>query len=382
MTFTERPRRSRRAGAVTHDRLDDHLARSPSIATDTTGDPASSRLEAATTAQDPRIVWKDLSTTRDADLQRRARRTGPRRATARRSSRPTGGYETARYGDKPFPMVPVDYRDRKHEPQRTRRGAARVVNSPDHPGLDVQPLPGDVATGSSTRTASVPSAGIATAELRLRAGLRRSRERDLTKPTCRGATLGQAAAALGHARSTRSGSSDGWYQLPGDTEYYGGDFPAFTRDHAGDRLRLRRHGEGRLRRGPDRRPGDRLQRVRLRQGRRRRLLHARLRRLRRQRRLAAQPVGCQDTVTYDNIWPHSSSLECTTRTRTTGLPGYISRRPADRPRGRPAVLDRRRRTPSSPTARPTAAPATTTCPSTCGSARTTSTPRTRSTPPA
>ena len=36
------------------------------------------------------------------------------------------------------------------------------------------------------------------------------------------------------------------------------------------------------------------------------------------------PVLCEDPVTYDNPWPHSSTLEATWYDPVTKLPGYIS----------------------------------------------------------
>ena len=45
---------------------------------------------------------------------------------------PTGGYETARYGDRPFPVVPVDYANIKHTASAADLDAA--INDPANPG--------------------------------------------------------------------------------------------------------------------------------------------------------------------------------------------------------------------------------------------------------
>ena len=57
---------------------------------------------ADTLAQDPQIVWKDLSTTHRSPLGGITDSTshGPKVIP------PSGGYDTARYGDRPFPVVP------------------------------------------------------------------------------------------------------------------------------------------------------------------------------------------------------------------------------------------------------------------------------------
>src|SRR4051812_27036029 len=43
---------------------------------------------------------------------------------------PGGGLQTARYGDRPFPVVPVDYRDRKHAAGSTAGKPATKINDP------------------------------------------------------------------------------------------------------------------------------------------------------------------------------------------------------------------------------------------------------------
>ena len=92
---------------------------------------------ADTLAQDPQIVWKDLSSTATlGDVT--ATSHGPKVIP------PSGGYETARYGDRPFPVVPVDFSDRAHGAGSSAGRLATKINDPDDPGLHVQPLPGDV----------------------------------------------------------------------------------------------------------------------------------------------------------------------------------------------------------------------------------------------
>ena len=48
---------------------------------------------------------------------------------------PGGGFETARYGDRPFPVVPVDYSDRAHDvAASTASKLASKINDPANPG--------------------------------------------------------------------------------------------------------------------------------------------------------------------------------------------------------------------------------------------------------
>lgn len=193
-----------------------------SIATDTT---ATLVVEARSKrpAEDPRIVWKDLSTTATMTYDG-----GPSLTSQTRGPKvipPTGNFETARYGDKPFPIIPVDFRDRKHKPRHSGDELAKVVNSKDYPGSTYN-LYQEMSFGQLHPFGSVPSVGVASAKFDYEPGFDFS-QRDLMKPTCRGATLGQADAVFGTPAYPER-IRDGWYQLPGDTEYYGGDYPVFT----------------------------------------------------------------------------------------------------------------------------------------------------------
>jgi immune inhibitor A len=288
----------------------------PSIATDTT---ATLVVEARAkkTTEDSRIVWKDLSSKATMTYTG-----GPAIASESHGPKvipPTGGYETARYGDKPFPVIPVDFRDRKHK--RPGELLADVINSPDRPGSTFN-LYQEMSYGQLYPVAGVPSAGIASAKFDYEQGFTFT-ERDVTKPTCRGATIGGVKQLWGTPAYPER-ITDGWYQLPGDTEYYGGDFPVFTATSAGidsacgdtakmiyDAVQIADpeidynefdsdkdglvdftmvvfagcggHGSSQL-----------------------------------------GAANCEDTAPYDNPWPHSSTLEATYKDPVTGLDGYTS----------------------------------------------------------
>jgi immune inhibitor A len=270
--------------------------------------------KADSVAADPRIVWKDLSSTASLTYGGHSgaltdESHGPKVIP------PTGGFETARYGDKPFPVVPVDYTDRKHEERHTGDSLARVINSPDVEGSTFN-LYQEMSLGQLHPFASVPSIGIATAGWDYPGGFTFS-ERDLEKPTCRGVSYSNVDAVRGTPLYPER-IKDGWYQLPGDTEYYGGDYPVFTATTAF---------------GIDNACGDTSKSVY-------------------DAAVISDPEidynkfdGDKDGVVdffmmvfvgqggngasqlgggYDNIWPHSSSLEFSYEDEETGLAGYIS----------------------------------------------------------
>ena len=266
-------------------------------------------------SQDPEIVWKDLSS--GATLTYAG---GPANiATASHGPKvipPDSTYDTARYGDKPFPMVPVDYRDRSHQPEHSGDVLARVVNDPGHPGSTFN-LYQEMSFGQLFPYGSVPSAGIASADFTYPGGFPFSTTPP-TAATCRGTTLGGLEPLFGSPVYPER-ISDGWYQLPGDTEYYGGDFPVFSATTIGidaacgptsksvydaaviadpeiDYNQFDSDKDGVV---------DFFMMVFVGTG----------------GNGASQLNGVPP---YDNIWPHSSSLEFTYTDEATGLSGYIS----------------------------------------------------------
>jgi M6 family metalloprotease-like protein len=275
-------------------------------------------------SEDPQIAWKDISSTATLDY---VGYSGPAITSESHGPKvipPAPEFDTARYGDKPFPMVPVDYRDLKHTDAHTGAALSSVVNDPSTDGSTFN-LYQEMSYGQLYPHGTVPSAGIATADFNYGPGF------EFTTPEvpgdCRGVTMGAAPPAAYGTALYQERIVDGWYQLPGDTEYYGGDFPAFTLGEAG---------------GNDSACG---------QGGKAVYDAAQI----------ADPeinyndydsdkdgvvdffmlvfVGCggngpsqlaptgscsNTTVPYDNIWPHSSSLEMQYKDDATGLTGYVS----------------------------------------------------------
>ena len=292
------------------------------------GQPTTAELivdaKARTLGKDPRIVWKDLSaraTLRYAGGDRQRSRThGPKVIP------PDGTYDTARYGDKPFPMVPVEYQDRKHQPEHQGEDLDRVVNDPSFEGSTWN-LYQEMSFGQLFPEGTVPSAGIASATYAdYEPGFDFTTYNPSTSSApCRGATAAQIPGAVG-SPAYNERIVDGWYQLPGTTEYYGGDFPAFTLGVAGS---------------IDSACGQ-------------------LGKVTYDAAAAADPdinyndydsdrdgvvdffmtvtVGCGGNgssqlsvagcpyadAPYDNVWPHSSDLQMQYRDPETGLRGYVS----------------------------------------------------------
>jgi immune inhibitor A len=172
--------------------------------------------EADTLTEDPEVVWKNVSSTatltlggtpQDVTSESRGPRVIPESAK----------YDTARYGDRPFPVVPVDYRDRKHQPTNSGDELSDVINSPEIEGSTFN-LFQEISLGQLFPNGTVPSAGIAAEGFDYEPGF------DFTSAdpqgTCTGLTTGSDLAGTPlHPNRIK----DGFYQLPGDTAYYGGD---------------------------------------------------------------------------------------------------------------------------------------------------------------
>ncbi len=178
--------------------------------------------QAATLVDDPEVVWKDLSVaaqlTADDGTDTTSLTHGPKVIP------PTGGFESARYGDKPFPIVPVDYTDRYHEDSHAASGLDRVINDTTFEGSMIN-LYQEMSYGQIFPEGAIPSADIAVADFDYEPGF------DFTTPRpgpCRGTTMASFGADAYGSPLYPDRIVEGWYRLPGDTEYYGGDFPAFT----------------------------------------------------------------------------------------------------------------------------------------------------------
>ena len=178
---------------------------------------------AATTAQLPTVVWRDLSTTARVtvgSVSDDVTSHGPKVIP------PGEEYDTARYGDRPFPVVPVQYRDRAYEPHDETLDT--VINDPGYEGSTFN-LFQEMSLGQLHPAGTVPSAGISGAGFDYAPGFPFSRLQASSPQSCKGVT--QADSPLGPvpAPGTVGGATydqritDGVYNLPGQTEYYGSD---------------------------------------------------------------------------------------------------------------------------------------------------------------
>ena len=279
---------------------------------------------------DPTVVWRDVSTT-----ARLTSTTTTQTVTAHgpKVIPPAGAYDTARYGDRPFPVIPVEYTDRSYLAAHSGEQLEEVINSPDKPGSTFN-LYQEMSLGQLFPHADVPSAGIATADFDYAPGFPFTKADPASGVTCAGATFADSPVPAEGTPLYPERITNGVYNLPGTTGYYGsdGDGSAIVGSLTGVAALMQiDSGCG---------PTGKI------------VADA---------AALADPeidysdydtdkdgvvdffmavfAGCggngasqlgactgdpQDTLPYDNVWPHSSSLEYTYNDPTTGLPGFVT----------------------------------------------------------
>ena len=174
---------------------------------------------AATLKKLPTLVWRDLST--KAKLRSKKRQTtvvshGPRVIP------PSERFDTARYGDRPFPVIPVQYTDRPYHADHSGQDLRKVINSRKHRGSTFN-LFQEMSLRQLFPQADVPSASIATAGFNYKPGFP-FRKTDTTSPnTCHGVTFGDSPVPVQGTPVYRERITRGVYNLPGSTEWYGSD---------------------------------------------------------------------------------------------------------------------------------------------------------------
>ena len=100
-------------------------------------------------AQDPQIAWKDLST--DASLTYTGAGAGHREQPRSKVVPPEGGFDSARYGNRPFPVVPVELRRPVHDATASATALVPKINDPDEPGSTFNPTRRCPTASSSPR---------------------------------------------------------------------------------------------------------------------------------------------------------------------------------------------------------------------------------------
>ncbi|WP_435747315.1 immune inhibitor A domain-containing protein [Nocardioides sp. SYSU DS0663] len=177
------------------------------------------QARAATTKALPTVVWRDLSTT--ARLASPGARTrvvshGPKVIP------PSESYDTARYGDRPFPVVPVQYVDRSYTADHSGGSLERVINARSLPGSTFN-LFQEMSLGQLYPNGTVPSAGIATADFDYEPGFPLVRTEPGSVSTCTGVTFADLPADVLGSPLYPERITNGVYNLPGTTQYYGAD---------------------------------------------------------------------------------------------------------------------------------------------------------------
>ncbi|WP_147095099.1 PKD domain-containing protein, partial [Nocardioides psychrotolerans] len=175
---------------------------------------------ADTLAQEPTLVWRDLSsratlTTGTSSSSVSATSHGPKVIP------PNEIYETARYGDRPFPVVPVQYTDRAYQADNSGEELEKVINDPAYPGSTFN-LFQEMSLGQLFPEGTVPSAGKATADFP--AGISEEFTGVEAGQTCTGGvTFADSPAPAEGTPLYPERITEGVYNLPGNTEYYGAD---------------------------------------------------------------------------------------------------------------------------------------------------------------
>ncbi|MCW2844509.1 MAG: domain containing protein [Nocardioides sp.] len=290
--------------------------------------------QASSVAQLSSIVWRDLSSKAVLHVPTKSDRTV--RSHGPKVIPPSSAFDTARYGDRPFPVVPLEYNDRSYQAGHSGDSLESVLNDSDPGSGSTFNLYQEMSLGQLFPEGTVPSKGIASADFTDFSPKFPLTTGTDSPNTCHGFTytdLGGTANPLYSERIT-----NGVYNLPGNTDYYGDD-------SNGSALIGAETGQGSLQQidsgcGPTGKivadavaladpeidysdydtdkdgvvdffmgvfagcggngasqlaaPGD--------------------------------PLGAcpYDNASYDNVWPHSSSLEYSYSDPATGLPGVVT----------------------------------------------------------
>lgn len=167
----------------------------------------------------PTIVWRDLSTRATLTA---GGRTSTSTSHGPKVIPPAERFDSARYGDRPFPVVPVQYVDRAYTAEHSGEDLEKVINDPKFAGSTFN-LFQEMSLGQLFPNGTVPSAGIATADFDYGPGFPLYQTDPATVNTCTGATFADLGeSALGTPLYPER-ITNGVYNLPGTTQYYGAD---------------------------------------------------------------------------------------------------------------------------------------------------------------
>lgn len=144
--------------------------------------------QAASTTQLPTIVWRDISSTATVTVG-----TATKDVTSHgpKVIPPGDEFDTARYGDRPFPVVPVAYTDRDYQDSH-ERDLDTVINSPDFEGSTFN-LFQEMSLGQLYPQGTVPSDGLQTADFAYEPGFPFTVNDPETTNTCPGGVTYETA---------------------------------------------------------------------------------------------------------------------------------------------------------------------------------------------
>ncbi len=175
--------------------------------------------QASTLKQLPTIVWRDLST--KATLKGKAGR-GTATSRGPKVIPPSGAFDSARYGDRPFPVVPVQYLDRPYVSGHSGGDLDAVINSPKLKGSTFN-LFQEMSLDQLFPNGTVPSADLATADFDYAPGFEFQETDPRVANTCTGVTFGDSPVPVQGTPIYSERISNGVYNLPGQTQWYGAD---------------------------------------------------------------------------------------------------------------------------------------------------------------
>ena len=277
---------------------------------------------ALSTGEDEQVVWKNISTTatlvRDGADPITSASHGPKVIP------PDEIFDTARYGDRPFPVVPVDYFERTHTAEHTGELLAQKINDPAIEGSTFN-LFQENSYKQLFPHGTVPSVEAESPEWPAEAV--NFTDPDPPVPNgCPPDGLVTAEPLQGTDGVYGERIVDGWYRLPGTTGYYGtdryGPFTGYLGAVAGQSLLFdidsacgptgKAVYDAAAIADPDLdysdydTDKDGVVDFFM-------MVYA-----------GVGGHGQSQTEGYDNIWPHSSSLEFYYEDTETGLTGYVS----------------------------------------------------------
>jgi M6 family metalloprotease-like protein len=176
--------------------------------------------QAATTGQLDTIVWRDLSSTAvlkvSGDDDQTSLSHGPKVIP------PSETYNSARYGDRPFPIVPVQYTDRDYQDTHSGDSLEGVINDPNLEGSTFN-LFQEMSLGQLFPQGAAPAAGIATADFDSYEPGFEFTQRAVPGNSCSGETFGDSPVDVTDTPLYPERITNGVYNLPGTTGYYGSD---------------------------------------------------------------------------------------------------------------------------------------------------------------